>query len=366
MAGHLAEPTHHSRRLHGTRARCARCGAWWRALALGVLWCAPTSAEPTQSWLDWHAPPECPTAGDIERRVSEWLGGPVPTETEMAVRTALVWNGERWEVTVEISFGAQKGTRQVGVRDCQEAADFVAVAVALALDPSLADGSEIAVPGASQDGPKRGSTPDEPERASASPAAPSEGHAGTPQRAPPPRSRSAATDGTPPFRPHVSVSAEAAVGTLPDPALGLDIAAGGDVGRLSLSLGARWLPPNTTAPTQAAAPIDFSLFGARAHGAYLLLGPEARVGPSLAVDAGAIRAKQLRSDAGTVVEPWVSLGIGGLGLVRLVEYVSIFGEFELEFPLTRPNFVLSDGSVVHQVDLGVRAALGLRFFFFRH
>ncbi|HEY6724513.1 MAG TPA: hypothetical protein VI197_10785 [Polyangiaceae bacterium] len=324
-------------------------------MALGMLSTLSASAAPT-AWLEWQAPPECPTASDIERRVSQWLGGPVPTDTDMAVRTALIWNGERWEVTVEIAFGGQKGTRQVTVRDCQEAADFVAIAVALALDPSLAEGEDAAVP----DAPEQDRPLDAPERPNLAPA-PMPGEA---PRARAPAARSAAPGGQSRFRPHLSVSVEGAAGTLPDPALGVGIAAGGDVGRLTFSLGARWFPPNSTTPEQAAAPIDFSLLGARAGAAYLFLGPAVRIGPSLAVDAGAIRAQQLRSPGGGVVEPWVSLAAGAVGLARLGDYVSVFSELELEVPITRPSFVLSDESVVHRVDFGARAALGLRFFFF--
>ena len=325
-------------------------------LACSLVSPATAQAEAT-SWLAWSPPPECPTALDIERRVTQWLGGALPSDADLSVRTALAWNGERWEVTVEIAFEGESGQREVAVRDCQEAADFVAITVALAVDPSLAEKVNPSAPGAPATEPGTSHAAAEP---------PDEPPEPAPLPAPPPAATgvpSSAANERSPFRPYASASAEAATGVLPEPALGLGIAVGGDVGRLSLSLGTRWFPATSTHPEQAVAPIEFSLLGARLRGAYLFFGPEARVGPSVAVDAGAIQAKQLRSGDERVVEPWISLGAGALGLVALGTYVSVFGEFEAEVPLTRPTFVLNDESVVHQVGLGARAALGLRFSF---
>ena len=357
MARHPPERANNFQRPMSVRANC-KLQLLWRALMLAMFWSVSASADPT--WLDWQAPPECPMASDIERRVSQWLGGPVPNDSDMAVRTALIWNGERWDVTVEIAFGDERGTRQVGVQDCQEAADFVAVAVALALDPSLAGEMNQGAPEPAPEASERDSTPE----ALATPSA-------VPARSPTPRARSertqpprgVASNAQRPFRPHASIAAEGVAGVLPDPALGLSAAVGAEFGRLSFSLGGRWTPPQSTTSERAVAPIEFSRLGGRARTAYLFFGPIARVGPSIAVDAGAIRAKQQRTGDG-VVEPWLSLAAGTLGVAALTDYVSIFGELELEAPLTRPTFVLTDGSVVHKVNLGLRAALGVRFFFF--
>lgn len=359
--------------IHPTR-RLKPLGTWNRSpllattLALGMCFSQTASADPVP-WLDWSPPPECPTAGDIERRVAEWLGGPFPMDTEIVVRTALGWNGERWEVAVEISFDGRSGKRQVKVRDCQEAADFVAVAVALAVDPSLAGTMDLSDAAPAVAEPEVAEAAQQPDPTHDGGASRSDSEAQTSTRNAAKADASvahpkAASDQRPTFRPHASASAEAAVGVLPEPAVGVGVALGGDLGRLSFNLAARWFPPKSSASEQAAAPIDFSLLGGRVSAAYLFLGPEARVGPSLAVDAGAIGAKQLRSEDDGVVEPWVSVAAGALGLLVLAEYISVCAGLELELPLTRPTFVLSDESVVHRVGVGARAALGLRFSFF--
>src|SRR5690606_1193802 len=211
------------------RANC-KLQLLWRALMLAMFWSVSASADPT--WLDWQAPPECPMASDIERRVSQWLGGPVPNDSDMAVRTALIWNGERWDVTVEIAFGDERGTRQVGVQDCQEAADFVAVAVALALDPSLAGEMNQGAPEPAPEASERDSTPE----ALATPSA-------VPARSPTPRARSertqpprgVASNAQRPFRPHASITAEGGEGVLPDPALGLSPSVVAAFGRLAIN-----------------------------------------------------------------------------------------------------------------------------------
>ncbi|HEU5075071.1 MAG TPA: hypothetical protein VFU02_12865 [Polyangiaceae bacterium] len=332
-------------------------------LALAMFLSRPADAEPT-AWLDWSPPPECPSAADIERRVVEWLGGPFPTGTDIVVRTELAWNGARWEVTVEVAFGDQSGTRRISVRDCQEAADFVAVAVALAVDPSVAEKVDPRRPDAADAEPARESAVSDSASRAAPEAQPASERAEEPHatRAVP----RAAVPARSPVRPHLSVSAEGATGVLPGPALGLGVAAGGDIGRLVVSLGGHWLPPASTTPEQALAPIDFSLLSGSLRAAYLFLGPKARVGPSVGLEAGAIQAKQLHSENPRVIEPWVALASGMLGLVQLTKYLSVFGELALEFPMTRPTFVLSDASVVHRVGVGGRAALGLRFSLLGH
>ena len=90
--------------------------------------------------------------------------------------------------------------------------------------------------------------------------------------------------------------------------------------------------------------------------------PMQQAGPLLSADGGAIRARQNLPDSGLVIEPWVSLGAGALGTVGLYPNLSLLGLIELDVPLTQPSFVLTDGSEVHTVSVGARAALGLRFF----
>jgi len=49
--------------------------------------------------------------------------------------------------------------------------------------------------------------------------------------------------------------------------------------------------------------------------------------------------------------------------VRVFPWVSVMGQVEFEVPLTQPSFILDNGTLVHEVGLGGRAALGLKIYF---
>lgn len=338
----------------------ARRLRFWPILA--VLSLARPARAQSPPWLDWKPPPECPSAIDIERRVSGWLGGELPPDTDLRVKGALDWTGAAWEVSVEITLEGRSGTRRVAVSNCYDAAEFVAVAVVLAIDPSLASSVQLSEDEESESAEE---TPDRapPERPSTMDLSPA-------PSSPPTRTEPVATRGAadgPTLRPEVSAAAAGATGVLPEPALGVELAAGVDIGALSLSAGGGWFPSTSTTVEQAVAPIDFSLVSGRMSVAYLLFGNRtgyrAELGPSLSLAAGALRAKQRADASRTVVEPWFSLRVGAVALVELVDGVSLFGELGLEVPLARPTFVLDDGTQIYQVGVGIRAALGLRFFF---
>src|SRR5690606_36197462 len=113
-------------------------GLFARLLGLPLIW--PQIADAQEpGWLSWTAPPECPSAHDIEQRVGAWLGGAPSRASDLTVETALRWTEQKWEVTVDITLAGHSGTRRILVDTCQDAADFVAVAVVLAVDPARAE-----------------------------------------------------------------------------------------------------------------------------------------------------------------------------------------------------------------------------------
>ena len=321
-------------------------------LPLVMLWPLNARAEPT-AWLSWAAPPECPTAQDIEQRVDGLLGGALPESLDLAAQTSLSWTGGRWEVSVNLRVDGHSGRRQVAVSTCSEAAEFVAVAVALALEPTLA-GTVATAP--SEQETHRESLEVEPAEAEGAPPVAKL----APERAAPVRP-AAARSWT--ARPHLSGALDLGVGVLPEPRLGPALALGVDLERLTVSLGGRWLPAATTASARAVAPLEFSLLDARLLIAYRFLGPNVQIGPILSLNGGVIYAEQQTPGAELVREPWAALGAGVMGGLAVHSKVRVFSEFEVGLPLTRPRFVLSDGSEIHRVRYGVRAQLGARIFF---
>ena len=369
-------------------------------LALSAIagWAGDSRAS-GPSWLEWSAPPGCPQSTDIERRVNEWVGGSLPEDGDLSVRTTLSRSAKQWDVGVVISREGQTAERRVSVSSCAAAADFVAIAVALAVDPGLAARLEsdtpAVFPAATEDSQRESSAAPSPAEDPAAPPpsadAGSSNEAGStnavaPAGSPPPGAPrgSARTDETSrgaeppdtrasqsfqgearrsPWQVHASLWGEDAWRTLPRPAAGVGLGAGADHGRWSVAFGLRRLLPVTETPDRAVAPIEFSLLGVRGTVGYRLLGPRVQVGPLVSVEGGAVLAHQQGSTADSVTEPWCMLGLGAGTFVALSGRTSFTSELELSIPLTRPTFVLSDRSEVYQVGAGGRGLLGVRFLF---
>ncbi|HXS16231.1 MAG TPA: hypothetical protein VN764_03530, partial [Polyangiaceae bacterium] len=246
----------------------------------------------SQNWLDWRAPPECPPASVVEARVSEWLGGSLKEPDQLAVQADLSWNQPSWQVTVDITYQGHHGRRQVIVNSCQDAADFVAVAVVLTVDPALAqqipEASAATLENASGDPEMRASEPAAPTPEPSSSDAPEEPK-GTAVAAPSKRA--------PRVRGHVTLEAEGAYGPLPGLRPGVALGMGIEVERHVLMLSARFLPGMNVEPSQAVAPISFGLLAGRLSWAYLFLRGNVSAGPLLSLSAGAIRTKQEPNDA---------------------------------------------------------------------
>ncbi len=316
---------------------------WVKALCSApvVLLGSPdaVSADDTH-WLDWPTFDECPSANDIERRVVELLNAPLPRG--LRVQTRLRQVEEQWEVSVDIALSGNTGRRTVSLPTCLQAADFVAVAVALAVEP----------------GSPGGVTPTDPEVS-----APSSG-AG---RASFPGPEDAAVDGSvdgssndPPWlrRPHVSAVLESSVWILPQPSLGVGLSIGGDVGDVIVTVGGRWLPAVATSVPEAVAPIEFSLVAGRIAAGYVVSGVGLRGAPTVSIEGGVVASEQEGAPGSRVRHPWLTVGIGARGELELGARFSLLAEAELVAPLLRPRFELDDGTLVHVVGLGLRAVVG--------
>ncbi len=89
--------------------------------------------NPPPNWLDYSPPPECPSSDHIDARLVEWLGPRFSTQ-DLQAKADLNWVNQSWRVVVELNVGGVLGERTVAVNSCSEAADFIALAVALAVD----------------------------------------------------------------------------------------------------------------------------------------------------------------------------------------------------------------------------------------
>lgn len=329
----------------------------WRGLASALL-IAPCSLaavpgdEP--SWLHWAPPPECPKADYIAAQVAEWLGGPVPTDSGLEVDAQLTWTGARWEVSVNVAFDGSVGERRVAVDSCTEAADFVAVSVVLAVDPSLAE--TLPLDESSEPEPYDSPTPS-PQEANAEADVPKR-EASSAGEKPRPRSSS------PTFTPHVQVGGEALWVSLPEAQLGVSVGGGVRLGRLTTTLGGHFLPPDATSTEATLAPISFSLLTARLSAEHHWeLGRLVSVGPSLSIEGGGLFAEQRGAETRSAEQAWLAAAPGVSVTIRLARRFSLLGQLEAVVPLLQPSLVLSDGSLLHDVGPGARASAGVRVFF---
>lgn len=94
------------------------------------------AAEETP-WLEYSAAPECPGKPEIVAKLRTWLGDAFEPQKPLAARARASFDGSTWVVEVELSYGDAHGTRKVAVETCSEAADFVAVTIALSIEPGF-------------------------------------------------------------------------------------------------------------------------------------------------------------------------------------------------------------------------------------
>ncbi len=337
------------------------------------------------SWLEWSAPPGCPDGDDIERRVGEWVEGRWAESSDLSVTATLRTSGDQWDVRVVVTRGGHIAERLVTVSSCEAAADFVAIAIVLAVDPDLAEQLEsdlLAVSSAAVARPQEeapvtpraGPEPaDPPSQADAGPAAGPPAVVAPPSASPLPPEEAVSSDAATGWsfrrwksnwQPHATLWGEEAWQSLPRPAVGVGLGLGLDHRRWSVALGARRLLPVTVFPERAAAPIEFSLTGVRCTLGYRLLAPPVQLAPLVSLEGGAVQTHQRGATSETVGAPWWQVGLGAGLLVRLSPRVTLTGELELSLPLTQPTFVLNDRSEVYQVGAGGRGLLGVRYLFF--
>ena len=111
--------------------------------ALGVAlgsWLLARSAHAGDApgWLHWSAPAECQNTAEVERRLQFLLGRPLGAGELPPTRVRLGWSAERgWAVRVNIELGTGERERALDAPSCADAFDVVALSLALILDPDF-------------------------------------------------------------------------------------------------------------------------------------------------------------------------------------------------------------------------------------
>src|SRR6478735_5037351 len=344
--------------MKGTRHRVARAcalGATFVGVttSAGGSWAeAPQQAETPEKpveWLRWTPPPECPGQDFVLERVQSWFGGRMPATRDLDARGEVNCAGTHWEVTVALRVDDTKGERRVRVATCADAAEFLAVTIVLAVDPSRAPDLPTVV--AEAEVPPEEEPPVPPVERKQAPVPPGQANTALPERAPEPQ-RSW----------FLGVAAEGAAGPLPSFQVGPLIEAGLERGPAVLGVGVHFLPSVAQLPSGAVAEISYGLAAGRLNACVLApLGPF-DLGPCADLDVGALWTNQGPPGDVAQLVPWVDLQIGAMARLFGPQASLVLGS-RLSVPLTQPRFVVSSGALAHQPTVGVVLDLGVQFFF---
>ncbi len=323
-----------------------------------------TASAPETPWLRWSAPPECPDASQIEARLTEWLGAPLAPKKALSVRGVADWTGEAWEVKVDLDYGTHSGQRRVLVDTCAEAADFVALTVALAVEPGLrpeALGDSAALEEREERSAEEGPEAAPSERASEAIAV---GTTSTPrdQDADGSRRRKEAPAA---FDALAGASLVWLVGPLPDPRWGGAVDVGLSVRAFRFELGALLVPRAEHAIPAAENDADFGLLAGRAHLGYGFGSGRWQFGPYLEAQVGALQVEEQVDAAASrtghrASELWVSALLGGEANLALTSWLSSHLGAGAVLPVIRPRFELAQGALVHRPTFGLQVEWGLR------
>lgn len=315
---------------------------------------ASALAEHQASWLTWSPPPECPLAQDIQRQVEQWLDGALPSDRGLLVKGQVHWTGQHWLTSVAVTLDGVTREREVQVPTCSDAADFVALAVVLAIDPDNPQGDE------GNEAPLPEATPTE----QFEDAEYLMGPAAAPRD----------QESTSPHRPEkqglgglVGAGAVIATGALPGVRGGLELYGGIFGKHWQGRLEARALLPAKYEAAGAAAPITFSLLVGRVVGCYLWSAAALAFGPCLGFEAGALFSDQEGGgpEREQVITPWLAVAPGAEINFSVAKHVGFVAGAQLNIPLAPARLELDDGSEAHQTKLGVQGNVGVRIFWGR-
>lgn len=275
---------------------------------------AAARAQPASLTLTWAAPPGCPDADTILRRVRDLRASDHPTAPLPAAAT-VTRDARRWRVRIE----TPGGVRALAAPRCASLAEATAVVLALALDDAAP------APVTSPTAP-RPTLPPEVEQLTDA------------ER--PPVLRPAPTPLAPPPRPRWSLGARALIdaNALPDTGFGVLLTAAWRSRRLRVELAPTLAFASRGAPSPQGASLEalrVSL-GTRV----CLTGGDGVVGLCVVADVGWLRA---RSQGFTVPgdgdAPWFQAGASAFARVGVGRTTGIFA-LDLAAPITRPRFVV--------------------------
>jgi hypothetical protein len=322
-------------------------------LVLGS-WQGSARAEGAPPALEWHAPAGCPGPAPVLEKLSELLGPDPswPARYDAIVGQIRADSEQGWVLSLELHDRSGKRVRRLSARHCDDLATAAAVALALVLDadeeraagaPAVGNGWQATAVAA-------------PAEASVAAAPVTAAGAAT-------VADSGARDrGPPPLTPALGVELVLDSAALGPATLGAGVQAALRIDRLSLGLGAVYLPPHERSVRADAQQVEFTLIAGGPRACYRLLAARGQVDACAGVELGRFAATGVAlRDARAVRDLWLAPGVG-LGFDwPLLADLALAAHVDLLTPLEREEYVINGAEAVHRVPPALlRLGLGLK------
>lgn len=344
-------------------------------IVAGGLWSSPSFAVPDEALrVEFSGPRECGAPERLLELTRELLGA--DADRAGVEVTAVVSAATERRYTLRLALrGAVQGRRTIAGANCDEALRAGAVVIALSINPNALSAPEEPEPAESV--PPEAASPSVDESPESKPEPVAQPAVAEPTKAAPEPARPRAAPAAPDSDSGSStdsasevvllgLAARAQYGLSPEPRFGARATFG--VVWTNLLLRAQgYFDPANEHDSEAAGPVRFTSFGG---GADVCARSSEWSGLSFAVCGGWL-VTRVTASAPEVSSPatrdaLVSAASVGLGLgLRLSQRWSLLAEGGVTIPTTRPRFTVdvagTGPSVVHQVEPGALASLGLQW-----
>ena len=315
----------------------------WPAFAIATIvsMTRPAEAEvaPLPVELEWDAPPACPDASFVRRRIETLVQGPL-TVPRTVVAHGKIDTAEdgRFHLALKVRTGDVADAREIDAVSCATLAEGFAVVVALAIAPPKS--------AAIEESPLEESPLEEPARGEKSPLPSSPVDAVTPSPKESPPSTRPSPSQKLPGRPSIELGVGGAVvwGPLPKPSAGVLASAGARIDRFRVGIqGIVAFGQSPQFDRGASAAIDMIEGGAFA--AYMLPFDIFALGPCANIEATYVRVEGSGvRDPRASSTVWATPVLGGRFEARPGRWLGVFARADLLFPIDAPRIALGTTS----------------------
>lgn len=345
---------------------------------------ARVESEPHR-FLTWVAPDSCPASEQVITQVEGLLQQEIPTAMPLLVQATIEPDARGFRLELTLRNGDEVGTRELDFSTCEDAADFVALSIALALGsggigsvypgtPGGDAGSESGEPPPSLESSQSAPGADFAEASSPDATSKALVEVPTPSETPSTRSAEEAQTQSPGRERERTRSAwfaggglTFASGIVPHLGVGLLLGGGLDLGLWSVRGEGSFFPLNSFQPNGAQNGVDFGALAFRSSACRVIstemFALTLCAGPELAL----IFAEERMLESARAPHSGTGLSfavVGGLeALFRIRPRLSGQIQAEVAYPIVADRFALRDHSLVFDPGPGFRGTLGVRYFF---